>query len=279
MNEQTKRILIVAGLAFAAWYLWHARKAAAAPAPAAVTPLDSAPPASGASAPALTMAPSQVTEGPSVQQALAQLDAQPTVADTSQPATVATALPGPDAHQLHEEHLAHLAKSYSPVTAPVRGTSTVYMYDAIGSNAAQLRQFRPTVVAGYNTGYGVVPWHASTWAMFPGAVHVHIDQAGQGAPSRTAAVMDVEPGCYRPSQVPGWVRANRSGNPTVYCDRADLNAVLATGYKGPIWLAWPGWRGEALPSHQVVAVQSVFGSFYDRTTIIDPTWLAKGGGS
>jgi hypothetical protein len=145
------------------------------------------------------------------------------------------------------------------------------MYDATGGNATGLLPFNPAVVAGYDTGSAGIAWVPPTWAMFPSAIHVHIDQGGAGAPVRSAKIWDVEPNAWSPSDIPGLAAASTCPHPGVYCDRNDLPAVLAV-WSGPIWLAWPGWAGE--PVHpQVVMVQNVFAAAYDATRILNRAFL------
>lgn len=177
--------------------------------------------------------------------------------------------------QTPAEHFAEWMRTadYShefPILPPARR-----MYDATGQNAPGLVRFSPVMVAGYDTGTPDVKWPPPEWLLFPHAVHVHIDQAGPGAPSRTAHVMDVQPGAYRPPDVPAWVAQSHAPRPTVYCDRNDLPAVQAF-FHGPVWLAWPGWNGEPLPrGNEIVAVQNVVTATYDTSVVFDPTWPGK----
>jgi peptidoglycan hydrolase-like protein with peptidoglycan-binding domain len=83
--------------------------------------------------------------------------------------------------------------------------------------------------------------------------------------------MDVEQHAWTPADVPAWTSKCTAPRPTVYCSRADLAAVRAV-WQGDVWLAWPGWKGEPLPSHGIVAVQDVWASNYDSSTVLDDTW-------
>lgn len=149
------------------------------------------------------------------------------------------------------------------------------MYDAIGSNASGLQQFNPQMVAGYDTGSSGIQWTAADFALFPGIPHVHIDQAGSGAPIYSANVMDVETNAYVPGDIPGWMAHATAPRPTVYCNRSELSQVLAV-WSGPIWLAFPGWQpGQSLPSPQIIAVQNNFQSAYDSSVVLDPAWPDK----
>ncbi|HEY6277150.1 MAG TPA: hypothetical protein VIX86_12555 [Streptosporangiaceae bacterium] len=66
---------------------------------------------------------------------------------------------------------------------------------------------------------------------------VWIDR-GNGDPGGIASVLDVEPGLFRPGQVPAWLDAKgfaRTPFRTVYCDRADLAAVEADAGGRRFW--------------------------------------------
>lgn len=151
------------------------------------------------------------------------------------------------------------------------------MYDTTGGMAGVLVQLHPEMVLGYDTGSGGIQWTPPDWSLFPGIPHVHVDQAGQGAPVYSAHVMDIEPGAYAPTDLPGWMAHATAPRPTAYVDRNDCDTILANGYKGPIHLAWPGWNGEPLPGApgQVVAVQNVFQNSYDASVVLDATWPYK----
>lgn len=124
--------------------------------------------------------------------------------------------------------------------------------------------------AGYLTGTPGQMWQTSGRSM-----NVSIDQAGSGAPRPDATVKDVEPGCYLPSDIPGFEFDSSVQRPTVYCDRSELADVMAV-WSGDIWLAFPGWTPSmGLPSKQVVAVQNVFAGTYDQSVILDPYWPEK----
>lgn len=151
-------------------------------------------------------------------------------------------------------------------------------YDCIGGNAQWVRDHLPlpSVMFWYGTGSPAIEWSAAERAMFPSDILVEIDQGGMGTPVLTAMVRDVENGAWQPGQA-----ANKTGwhvtRPTIYCNRSTLPSVAADGWKGDVWLAWPGWTGEALPEHPgitIIGVQDQFNGGYDHTTFIDPTWPA-----
>ena len=151
------------------------------------------------------------------------------------------------------------------------------MGDAISAAAASLPAGL-AIVAGYDTGTTDIRWTAATFARFPGIIHVHIDQGGPGAPVYSANVIDVETAAWSPSDVPGWIARCTAPVPTVYCNRSNLPAVLATGWRGPVWLAYPGWNGQtsSLPllplGCRYVAVQDDFQPLYDLSTVLDDAW-------
>jgi len=149
------------------------------------------------------------------------------------------------------------------------------MGDAISSAASALPAV--DIVAGYDTGTFDIRWTAATFAQFPGLIHVHIDQGGPGAPVYSANVIDVETAAWSPGDVPGWIARCTAPVPTVYCNRSNLPAVLATGWRGPVWLAFPGWQpGQPLPvlpaGCRYVAIQNVFQASYDLSAVLDPNW-------
>lgn len=61
---------------------------------------------------------------------------------------------------------------------------------------------------------------------------------GQGDPGGIASVLDVEPGLFRPGQVPAWLdrkHFERVPYPTIYSDRADLATIAADAGSRPHW--------------------------------------------
>jgi len=133
------------------------------------------------------------------------------------------------------------------------------------------------LVAGYVTGSPTVQWTAADFARFPGIPHVTVDQAYTGSPAPAAVVRDVEPGAWTAHAAvttSPWTPVR----PTIYCDRADLPAVLQAGWRGDLWLAIPGWaEGATLPPApgcRIVAVQNRFdvANAYDLSVVLDPAW-------
>lgn len=149
-------------------------------------------------------------------------------------------------------------------------------YDCTGGNAQWVHDNLPSpdVMFWYGTGSPSVAWNEAEKSLFPHSVMVEIDQGGAGSPIPDAQVRDVENGAWGPGAATdknGWNVAR----PTIYCDRSTLPSVAADGWRGDVWLAWPGWAGEALPAYRgitIVAVQDAFDSNYDHTTILDATW-------
>ena len=154
--------------------------------------------------------------------------------------------------------------------------ATRIMIDGRGANAAQIKAEVgvPQLICFYVTGSPDIVWTDAEKALFPASAHVTIDQGGNGSPVPDAMVRDVEPGAWsaiaairdKPWNTP---------RPTIYCDRSDLNRVIADGWRGDVWLAWPGYAGSGPPSFpgvNVVAVQNVFGGDRDSSLVYDPTW-------
>jgi hypothetical protein len=157
---------------------------------------------------------------------------------------------------------------------------TRIMYDAVAANARGLVAKNPQMLAIYITGSADIQWTNADVAMFPHVpTWVRIDQAGAGAPNVKATVKDVEPGCYRPENIPHFIFDPSVERPTVYCDRSDLAAVMAR-WKKDIWLAAPGLslaECQALRANnkQIVAVQNVFGGTFDSSVVLDDHWPLK----
>jgi len=159
------------------------------------------------------------------------------------------------------------------------------MGDAIHDNVAALARVPGLqLVGGYVTGSADILWTPADWALFPRQLHVTIDQGYTGSPVPTAIVRDVEPGAWTPAAAVnrnGWTAAR----PTIYCDRSDLSragGVLASGWRGDLWLAYPGWQpGQALPAApgcNYVAVQNQLNvaNAYDLSVVLDDTWPIGG---
>lgn len=153
------------------------------------------------------------------------------------------------------------------------------MGDATHANAATLAAALPPVelVAGYVTGSADVQWTASDWAMFTGKTLVTIDQGYQSALPTLATVRDVEPGAWSAAQAVGLSDWN-AARPTIYCDQAELPAVLAAGWQRDLWLAITGWQpGDPLPATPgctIVAVQDHYETAFDLSYVLDPAWPA-----
>jgi hypothetical protein len=127
------------------------------------------------------------------------------------------------------------------------------------------------LVGGYLTGTPGALWNGQ-WGMFPGKTLYTFDQGGAGAPKYNANTMDVEPDCYKPEDVPGWIAKCTAPVPTVYCDRSDYPAVRATGYSGPILLAAPGVQSVPEGFTNIIGIQYMAGSGYDLSVIFDEYW-------
>jgi hypothetical protein len=154
---------------------------------------------------------------------------------------------------------------------------TRYMYDATHVNVSTI----PTdaaVIAGYDTGTAEIKWTEDDWAAFPNAQHVHVDQGAEGAPVRTATVMDVEPRAYTVNDIPDWENKCTAVRPTAYVNGSELReALAATDHE--IWLADPGISDEEAlakmaANPRIVAIQNLWTNTFDRSVIGDPTWPA-----
>jgi hypothetical protein len=148
--------------------------------------------------------------------------------------------------------------------------------DCVGGKAGWVRASMPLpdIMFWYGTGSPSVQWTESERTLFPASIMVEIDQGAAGSPVMTATVRDVESQAWSPGQAVirnGW----NVERPTIYCARNSIPLVLADGWKGDVWLAWPGHTTEPLPDMPgctIVAVQDVFTANYDHSTVIDPTW-------
>lgn len=153
---------------------------------------------------------------------------------------------------------------------------TRLMIDCTHTNVAAVKRIfpNPPLVAVYLTGTPDIQWSAADRAQWPDSIQVTIDQGGPGSPVAQAMGRDVEPGAWTPSAAvdkSNW----HTSRPFIYCDRADLGSVINAGWRGDVWLAWPGWVGTAKPSYpgiNIVAIQNVFTAQYDESIVFDDTW-------
>ena len=135
----------------------------------------------------------------------------------------------------------------------------VPMLDATVAHARSI-PLATVKVAGYVTGAGVA-WDAKTWAWFPDAGKVRIEQDPPAAVPLHSDVLDVERGAATPNDAPGWVLARVSAGlqwSTIYASSDVLGSVAdefrASGYShflGHVdaWLA--DWN---LTEHQAAAL-------------------------
>lgn len=156
------------------------------------------------------------------------------------------------------------------------------MGDAIHVNVHTLLPLHLQLVAGYDTGTLDIKWTPADWALFPGIPHVHIDQGYGTARSLSANVLDFEAGAFSPGMAEMLINANTSPDPTVYVNRSNMDATIASAqqsrkFKGAVWLSFPGWNpGDPLPSLpagcRYIAIQNRLGGPYDLSVVLDPAW-------
>lgn len=143
--------------------------------------------------------------------------------------------------------------------------------------AAHLAVPHPDVIMWYGTGSADIRWTAFDRSLFRSSVGVEIDQGFTGSPVANATVRDVENGAWKVPEavnMHGWT----AERPTIYCTRSTLISVYRAGWKGDVWLAWPGWNGGPLPNYpgiSIVAVQNAFHGAYDTSVVIDEHWPFK----
>lgn len=150
------------------------------------------------------------------------------------------------------------------------------MYDCTRTNIAAVRSvIKPgNLIALYVTGSPDIQSTPADRASFPNNPLVTIDQGFTGSPVADANVRDVEPGAWtagRAITLGNWIAPRK----TIYCDRNDLNTVIADGWQGDVWLAEPGPMPTAPPHFtgvNVVAVQFGFHSQYDVSVVFDDNW-------
>lgn len=149
-------------------------------------------------------------------------------------------------------------------------------YDCTRSNAAWVAKNlpHPDIIMWYGTGSPDIQWTKAELDLFPHSIKVQIDQGGIGSVVQSATVRDVEPGAWTAHDavtLRPWV----APRPTIYADRADMDNVLLAGWKGDVWLAWPGFTRSApplVPGCNLVAIQDQFHAEYDRSIVYDDTW-------
>ena len=149
------------------------------------------------------------------------------------------------------------------------------MGGAIHANVDSIPAKGLALAAGYVTGTSDIMWTQQDWDRFPGEVHVTIDQ-GFGAHVPTANIRDVEPGAW--SAVDAVREPWTAARPTIYCDRNDLPAVLAAGWRGDLALAIPEPEPDlppTVPGCTVVAVQFRFLPTWQMWVVFDEYWPAK----
>jgi hypothetical protein len=126
-------------------------------------------------------------------------------------------------------------------------------------------------------------WSAADFARFgkAGKQVARIDDVGTAW--QAASILDVERGAATPAMAPDWIRARHSfrGDPVVYCDEANLPAVLgATSLVTCTWWLWIAlWDGSpdmpalSLPSNvRLLGKQYLNTPGYDQSAIVADDW-------
>ena len=150
------------------------------------------------------------------------------------------------------------------------------MYDGLGVDSAKIAAVsrKPDLIAVYDTGTPSVIWTPEDRSLFPGIPQVTIDQGYISPVITKSMVRDVEPRAWNPAS------AVKTGNwdtprPTIYCDRNDLANVIALGWHGDVWLAFPGYTAPTPPilgPVNIVAVQNTNGAIPETSIVYDTTW-------
>jgi hypothetical protein len=162
--------------------------------------------------------------------------------------------------------------------------TTRIMGDSTGPASDQIPK-TVDMVAGYDTGTPDIVWLDRDWNQFPGKLHVHIDQAygDTRAVDAHVLVFDFENGAFASDQAEELINQNTSPRPTIYVNRSNMAATIASAQKsarwhGDVWLAFPKWDGlmsslPPLPSGcRYVAIQNIYAGDYDTSRVLDPTW-------
>jgi hypothetical protein len=153
---------------------------------------------------------------------------------------------------------------------------TRVMIDCIRANAHWVAANLPVpdIIGWYGTGSPEIQWTEAERALFPRSIHVQIDQGAHGSPIANATVRDVEPHAWGATSAVT-ARPWTAQRPTIYADRNDMSTVVAAGWKGDVWLAWPDYSHTlrpSVPGCNVVAVQNVFHQNYDQSVVYDNDW-------
>lgn len=151
-----------------------------------------------------------------------------------------------------------------------------YMIDCTSANTATVHDLFPThnMIAVYVTGTPDIMWSAVDRTLWPNATQVTIDQGGLHSPVFTAMVRDVESRAWTVSRAVdkvGW----KTPRPTIYCSRDTIPSLIAAGWRGDVWVAWPDYALDTPPEYpglNVVAVQDIYRDTYDISTVFDSTW-------
>jgi hypothetical protein len=152
------------------------------------------------------------------------------------------------------------------------------MLDCTHANAATVPLDGIQLAALYDTGSPDIAATPADVARFVNAriPVVFIDQGYTGSPNLNATVRDCETGAWtldRAVDRTGW----NVQRPTLYLGYPDtVQAAYEAGWRGDVWLADEGWNSGSPPTApagiSVVAVQNLYLTGYDLSTVYDPAW-------
>lgn len=170
----------------------------------------------------------------------------------------------------------------------------VKVIDCTGGALSGVTPIPGTLMAGYTTGSGDVPWTTAQFTAHPGAIRINQSPRGADADS-TADVYDIEPQAGTIDSIPAWVNqawtsyqtGKRPGQrtPCLYLNRSELtpavNQLNAAGITSgvSIWLAAPMTEQAATQvlntaggPFPVVGVQYAFFDAFD-VSLFSAAWV------
>lgn len=143
------------------------------------------------------------------------------------------------------------------------------------------------VVAPYRN--GAYEWSPLSLDDVKGAAKAFIDVLGDDPAG--CAILDVEPGCAAPGQVPRWLDGKVRGSGCIYCNRATLPSVIAAAAGRPFFLGLATLDGTLPSRHELGLPPEVTHAFTqawgaaltgfnaDLSVIWSADWLTRIGGT